>query len=112
MVIDAVPNRACGQYRISPSDIENISVLKDASAAIYGSQAANGVILITTKRGRAGAPELSINLSQGFHQPTRVPEMADADTYLTMLNETDYYNNLQPTYSEDVIEKDRSGDDP
>lgn len=112
VVIDGVPNRSGGLFRLNPSEIENISVLKDASAAIYGSQAANGVILITTKRGRAGKPELTINLSQGFHQPTRVPEMADAATYLTMLNETDYYNGNQPTYSEEVIEMHRSGADP
>jgi TonB-dependent starch-binding outer membrane protein SusC len=112
VVIDGVPNRSGGLYRLSPSDIENISVLKDASAAIYGSQAANGVILITTKRGHAGTPELTVNISQGFHQPTRIPEMADAATYLTMLNETDIYNNREPAISQETIEMHRSGSDP
>jgi TonB-dependent SusC/RagA subfamily outer membrane receptor len=54
IVIDGIPNRAGGLTRINPADIESISVLKDASAAIYGARAANGVILITTKRGRKG----------------------------------------------------------
>jgi len=52
VVIDGVPARAGGISRLNPADIETISVLKDASAAIYGSRAANGVILITTKRGK------------------------------------------------------------
>jgi TonB-dependent SusC/RagA subfamily outer membrane receptor len=56
VVVDGVPDRAGGLERLSPQDIESISVLKDASAAIYGSRAANGVILVTTKRGRSGRP--------------------------------------------------------
>jgi len=59
IVIDGIPNRAGGLDRINPADIETISVLKDASAAIYGARAANGVILITTKKGKSGKPELS-----------------------------------------------------
>jgi TonB-dependent SusC/RagA subfamily outer membrane receptor len=51
VVIDGIPDRAGGLARINPADIESISVLKDASAAIYGARAANGVVLITTKRG-------------------------------------------------------------
>lgn len=103
IVIDGVPDRAGGLDRINPRDVENISVLKDASAAIYGSRAANGVILITTKRGRAGAPQFSLNYNQGFNQPSRVPEMADAETYMTMLNEIDMYRNTEPRYSQEEI---------
>lgn len=113
VVIDGVPGRSGGLERLNPNDIESISVLKDASAAIYGSRAANGVILITTKRGRDSArPNLSFNFNQGFNQPTRIPEMADAATYLTMLNEIDMYRNRQPSYSEEVIEAHRNGTDP
>ncbi|WP_109696083.1 TonB-dependent receptor plug domain-containing protein [Chitinophaga deserti] len=57
VVIDGIPRD--GFQRLNPNDIENISVLKDASAAIFGSRAANGVILITTKRGKSGKPSLS-----------------------------------------------------
>src|SRR5699024_7236165 len=95
-----------------PGDIEDISVLKDASAAIYGAQAANGVILVTTKRGKIGAPEFNLSINQGFSQPTRLPEMADAATYLTMLNEIDIYNNREPAVSQEVIEKHRNQTDP
>lgn len=106
IVIDGVPDRSGGLDRINPRDIENISVLKDASAAIYGARAANGVILITTKRGREGqAPQFSFNFNQGFNQPTRIPEMADAPTYMRMLNEVDMYRNNAPRFSEEEIQQ-------
>lgn len=112
VVIDGVPNRAGGLDRLNPRDIENISVLKDASAAIYGAQAANGVILITTKRGQAGATQFNVDFNQGINQPTRVPEMADAATYLEMLNEISLYRGNSAPYSEQRIENHRQGTDP
>ncbi|MHA4844350.1 SusC/RagA family TonB-linked outer membrane protein [Flavitalea antarctica] len=87
IVIDGIPDRAGGLDRINPNDIESMSVLKDASAAIYGARAANGVILITTKRGKNGKPMLSYDFNQGWSQPTRIPEVADAVEYSTMANE-------------------------
>ena len=62
IVVDGVPDVAGGLERLNPADIESMSVLKDASAAIYGSRAANGVILVTTKHGRSGKPQLSYTL--------------------------------------------------
>ncbi|MGA0560319.1 SusC/RagA family TonB-linked outer membrane protein [Larkinella sp. VNQ87] len=91
IVVDGVPARSGGLERINPADIENISVLKDASAAIYGSRAANGVILITTKRGKSGKPQLSYSFNQGFSQPTVVPELANAAEYAKMLNDLNVY---------------------
>ncbi|MDP9230149.1 MAG: TonB-dependent receptor plug domain-containing protein, partial [Bacteroidota bacterium] len=79
VVVDGVPGRSLD--RIDPSTIENISVLKDASAAIYGAQAANGVILVTTKRGRTGKPTITASFNQGWGKPTVLPKMADAATY-------------------------------
>jgi TonB-linked SusC/RagA family outer membrane protein len=91
IVIDGVPARAGGFDRINPADIETISVLKDASAAIYGSRAANGVILITTKRGKSGKPQLSYSFNQGWAQPTVIPKLANAAQYAEMLNDLDIY---------------------
>lgn len=91
IVIDGIPNRSGGLDRINPADIESISVLKDASAAIYGSRAANGVILITTKRGKTGKPELSYSFNQGWSQPTVIPKLANAAQYVSMLNDLDIY---------------------
>lgn len=91
IVIDGIPARAGGLDRLNPNDIESISVLKDASAAIYGARAANGVILVTTKRGSVGKPELTFQVDQGWSQPTVVPDLADAAQYAEMLNELDIY---------------------
>ncbi len=94
IVIDGVPNREGGLSRLNPADIETVSVLKDASAAIYGSRAANGVILITTKRGKTGKPQLSYNFNQGWAQPTRIPKMSDAVEYGNIRNEATVFENV------------------
>lgn len=101
IVIDGVPARAGGIDRLNPADIESISVLKDASAAIYGSRAANGVILVTTKRGKTGKPELSYNFNQGWGQPTVIPQMSSAAEYAQLNNEINLYN-LPPQYWKDA----------
>ncbi|NIJ53766.1 SusC/RagA family TonB-linked outer membrane protein [Dyadobacter arcticus] len=94
IVVDGVPNRSGGLDRLNPADIESISVLKDAAAAIYGSRAGNGVILITTKRGKTGKPQLSYDINMGIAQPTRTPQMSNASEYATIRNELQIYDNL------------------
>ncbi len=94
IVIDGIPDRAGGLGRLSPQDIESISVLKDASAAIYGARAANGAILITTKRGKSGKPTISYDFNQGWAQPTRVPEMANAPEYARIMNQLPIYKTI------------------
>jgi TonB-linked SusC/RagA family outer membrane protein len=91
IVIDGVPARAGGIDRLNPMDIESMSILKDASAAIYGARAANGVILITTKRGKTGKPELSYSHNSGWAAPTVIPKMTNAVEYATMGNEIELY---------------------
>lgn len=112
IVIDGIANRSGGLERLNPSDIESITILKDGSAAIYGAQAANGVILVTTKRGKAGKPQIGFNYNVGFNRPTRLPDVADAATYATMLNEIDEYRGNAPRYSAEDIQKYRDGSDP
>ncbi|HET8737340.1 MAG TPA: TonB-dependent receptor [Pricia sp.] len=92
VVVDGIPDRDGGLARINPADIESISVLKDASAAIYGARAANGVILITTKRGKPGKPQLTYTSNQGWAQPTVIPELANAPQYAELRNELEIYN--------------------
>lgn len=112
IVIDGIANRSGGLERLNPQDIESITVLKDASAAIYGAQAANGVILVTTKRGKTGKPEINFGYNIGFNRPTRLPEVTDAATYATMLNEIDEYRGRAPRYTADDIQKFRDGSSP
>lgn len=116
IVVDGVPGQVGGLERLNPNDIESISVLKDASAAIYGSRAANGVILVTTKRGKSGKPTINASFNQGFSSPTRLPKMADAATYAAISNEVAYYNNraggMNQQYSAEEIQKFADGSDP
>jgi TonB-linked SusC/RagA family outer membrane protein len=86
IVIDGIANR--GDFdRLNPDDIESVTVLKDASAAIYGAQAANGVILVTTKRGKTDKPTISYNGNYGLTQPTRLPDLIDSYQFVTYKNE-------------------------
>ena len=139
IVIDGVPNRAGGLERINPNDIESVSVLKDASAAIYGSRAANGVILITTKQGQSGKAQVSYDFGYGLQQPVRIPKMSSSAQYAEILNELKIFGNLpadqwsaawsgfktsgsylrpdnntefSATYTPDEIQKFRDGSDP
>lgn len=133
VVIDGIPDRDGGLGRLNPRDIEDISVLKDASAAIYGARAANGVILITTKRGKSGKPLITYDFNQGWSQPTLVPELSNSFEYATIMNEqpiyknvpvadwatawnaiktTGTYPNVQTNYSPDDVKKYQDGSDP
>ncbi|WP_339653066.1 TonB-dependent receptor [uncultured Maribacter sp.] len=96
IVIDGIPDRDGGIGRINSNDIANISVLKDASAAIYGARAANGAIIVTTKTGNVGKMEVKYNADFGLTRPTRVPEMASAVEYQTIMNELAIYNSNIP----------------
>jgi len=78
LVIDGVPRPTEGLGRIDPQSIESITVLKDGAAAIYGARAANGVILVETKRGVEGKPRFDFSYNQGFSQPTRILKLTDA----------------------------------
>ena len=73
--------------RINPNDVESITVLKDASAAIYGAQAANGVILVTRKRGKIQKPTLTYTGNLTFTQPTRLPKLMSSSQYAQAENE-------------------------
>jgi len=111
IVIDGVTERG-GLDQIDPTDIESISVLKDASAAIYGSRAANGAIIITTKRGKAGNPTIKYGFNQGFVQPTRVPEFADAVLLAEFQNEQLIAGGQSPRFTQEEINLFRNGSDP
>ena len=107
VIVDGIPGTLDW---INPNDIESISVLKDAaSASIYGSRAAAGVILVTTKRAKTGQLSLDYNYEFGIDKPTRLAEHANAQTYMRVLNERNWNDtgnttgNEYPIYSEEVI---------
>ncbi len=91
---------------LNPIDIESITVLKDAaSAAIYGSRAANGVILVTTKQGKKGESVLEYNGNIGVHTATRLPDFIyNSYEYMTMFNEAKLRSNQKPIYTQAEID--------
>ena len=111
VIIDGVPGRDLNS--IHADDIANISVLKDASAGIYGARAANGVILVTTKRGRANSPiKVDYSFYEGRQSPVKLPKMVDAATYARMIRENQSYRGVDETnmlFSLEDVEKYESG---
>jgi TonB-linked SusC/RagA family outer membrane protein len=87
-VLDGVVISNGGYENINPDDIASIDVLKDASAAIYGSRAANGVILITTKKGKQGEPQLNYSMYVGSQGVAHKVGLTDASQYETLRNES------------------------
>ncbi len=99
--------------QIDPEDIETFSVLKDASAtAVYGVRGANGVILITTKRGTTGTPNLSISVRTGIKQPISIPNYLDSYNYATLMNEALVNDGFAPQYTESDLMHYKTGDSP
>ena len=88
VVIDGTEVSSTSEFqKLDPEDIESISVLKDGSAAIYGMNAGNGVILVTTKRGEAGKTRLTYNGSVSLSHPAEMPKMMNAWQYASILND-------------------------
>ena len=87
---------------LNVEDIESFSVLKDASAtAIYGSRGANGVVLITTKRGKAGKVNINAKVESTYSARTYTPEFVDGYTYASLLNESYVSRYKQPVFSDE-----------
>ena len=98
---------------ISIEDIESFTVLKDASTtAIYGSKGANGVILITTKKGKAGKVNVDAKFEAAYNTRTMTPEFADGYSYASMMNEALITRNKEPEYSAEELEILKLGLDP
>lgn len=110
IVVDGIAGRQLDN--IDANDVESVTVLKDASAAIYGAQGANGVILITTKRGKAGKPTITFNLNGGATQATVLPDMASSAQYATMVNEINESAGNPATFSPSDIAQFGNGSDP
>lgn len=97
---------------VDPNDIDNISILKDASAsAIYGVRAANGVILITTKKGAQGKAKVTYNGYVGFQEATRIVKFADSYNYAVLMNEAYKNDGAAMPYSDEELQKFKSGSD-
>jgi TonB-linked SusC/RagA family outer membrane protein len=108
-VIDGVPQSE-GQFNnISAEDIENISILKDASATVYGFRASNGVVLVTTKKGRSNRSSFNVHTYYALQNVTRYPKASDAYTYVRALAEAEQNEGRPVTTTPEILEKWRQG---
>lgn len=113
IIIDGIEGRDEEFSRLTGEEIESVNVLKDASAAIYGARSANGVILVTTKRGKFNeAPNITFNYDLGLQQPTRLVEMADAVLYTNAYNDELAITGAAPKYNQTQLDLYASGSDP
>ena len=110
LVIDGVARDGMSDLeRLNPEDIESISVLKDAAAAIYGMNADNGVLIVTTKKGAKGQAKFSFNSFYGTKQPTSMLKNIDAYSYRLIKNEMQLNTGLAPTFSDIELAKWKDG---
>lgn len=118
IIIDGVPRSKSDMSNIPVDEIESLSVLKDAAAtAVYGAEGANGVVLITTKRGIPQKTAISANLQHAVRKPLRLPKSLDSYNTMVLVNEADWNfagnpTTWLPTISDDILEKYRTGSDP
>ncbi|MBX3255563.1 MAG: TonB-dependent receptor [Chitinophagaceae bacterium] len=103
VIVDGLPGSLTV---LNPNDIESISVLKDAaSAAIYGSRGANGVIVVKTKKGKSGGFSLTYNYNLGLSRATSLPDMIyNSAEYMELTNEARSNSGLQPIYTQEQID--------
>lgn len=102
-------------FQMDPNEIEDVTVLKDASAtAVFGVRGANGVVLVTTRRGEKGKAKIAVNSSVGIQTPTRMLHNADSYTYATLFREREINDGRDPDryFTEYDLERFRLGDDP
>ena len=109
-IVDGMPVGGGINY-LNPTDIESVEILKDAaSAAIYGSRAANGVVLVTTKSGKAGKTNVSYDFSYGWQNPWKKKAVLNAKEYMTIMNEAQVNDGNAPRYSADYINNYKGAD--
>ncbi|SNR31289.1 TonB-linked outer membrane protein, SusC/RagA family [Maribacter sedimenticola] len=112
-VIDGIVRSARDFSQLNANEIESFSVLKDAaSAAVFGMRAGNGVILVTTKRGRAGRMQIDFSTTLGIQERTRDPEYLNSYEYAQLYNEALINQGDEPIYSEEDLQKYQNGSSP
>ena len=110
-IIDGMPTDQNGMEILNPNDIESIEVLKDAaSGAIYGARAANGVILVTTKKGKIGKATINYDFSHGWQSAWKKRDVTGATDYAILQNERRVQNGMAPLYNDPYNLVDANGD--
>lgn len=112
IIVDGVESN---MSNIDPNEIESVSVLKDASAAIYGARAGNGVILVTTKRGNTGKPVINLNSTFSVQRVTSFPKSLKAGEYAELIREAQINTGTPESgmlFSEEAVQKYKAGTEP
>lgn len=112
-VVDGIVRTFRDFSQLDPNEIESVNILKDASsAAIFGLKGANGVVLVTTRRGKSGKLTTNLSFNYGFQEVTKFNNNLPSYEYATLLNEALLNDNLPLAYTNDQIQKFRDGSDP
>ncbi|SEN12135.1 TonB-linked outer membrane protein, SusC/RagA family [Chitinophaga rupis] len=113
IIVDDVEYTYDQLQQINVNEIASISVLKDASTtAIYGIKGANGVLVVTTRRGKLGKPQINVRVEGGVQTPTKIPKFLDAYQSATLINQAETNDGLTPEFTQDDLNLFKTGQDP
>jgi TonB-linked SusC/RagA family outer membrane protein len=113
IIVDDVQYTYDQLQQINVNEIENISILKDASTtAIYGIRGANGVLVVTTRRGKTGKPQVNVRLEGGVQSPTRTPKFLDSYQSASLINQAYANDGLAPYFTQNDLDAFKNGNDP
>ncbi|MGO4911176.1 SusC/RagA family TonB-linked outer membrane protein [Leeuwenhoekiella sp. W20_SRS_FM14] len=109
VIVDGVPQN---YTQLDPNEVASITILKDAAAAVYGVRAANGVILVETKKGKYGKPVFKYDAYVGVQTPTRYPKLTNAADFVLLNDEGEINQGRPPVYGKEVYEQYKNGELP
>ncbi|WP_110055764.1 TonB-dependent receptor [Chitinophaga sp. S165] len=113
IIVDDIEYSYDQLQQINVNEIESISILKDASTtAIYGIKGANGVLVVATRRGKSGRPQVNVRAESGLQAPVKTPRLLDAYQTATLVNEAYKNDGITPLFTADDLELFRNGKDP
>lgn len=113
IIVDDIQYSYDQLQQINVNEIESISILKDASTtAIYGIKGANGVLVVTTRRGKSGAPKVNLRVETGVQAPTKTPTFLDSYNSAVLINEAQANDGIPQSFSQQDLDHFKNGDDP
>lgn len=113
IIVDDIEYSYDQLQQINVNEIESISILKDASTtAIYGIKGANGVLVVTTRRGKAGTPKVNLRVESGIQQPTKTPQFLDSYNTAVLINEAQHNDGIPLSFTQQDLDLFKNGSDP
>jgi len=113
IIVDDIEYSYDQLQQINVNEIENISILKDASTtAVYGIKGANGVLVVTTRRGKGGAPKVNVRVEAGTQQPTKTPKFLNSYDAAVLINEAQMNDGIQQSFTQQDLDAFKNGNDP